>query len=354
MKYQIDPTVDFVFKLMLGSEARKSLTLHFLNAFLQGTDFLPLVDVTLMNPYNVKDIIDEKETIVDVLAKDSSGRLFQIEMQSVAFRALPERMLFTWAQLYSKQSVQGKDYKDLCSAAAIWILNDRLPVSNEAGSRDKRKQGTSAGTPLDEDYYHRFVVYDPERKVQLSTHLTLITVELPKAKRLERMSDRDRWTRFFREATALDDEKLPEYMETREMRQAMDVLKEIAQSEENLHYYHARLDFLRTQASIAGELRDLKEELQQSKTLRVRAEAHAAKVQVDWLLSEQAKQRALEREQQALAQKQQAEAEKQQALEREQQALEREQRAEAERAQAIQQVRALEALMKQLKSQELT
>ncbi|WP_182869340.1 PD-(D/E)XK nuclease family transposase [Rhodopirellula sp. JC639] len=44
----IDPTVDFVFKLLLGSPEHPVITLHFLNAIL-GEE-IEIVDVEILNP----------------------------------------------------------------------------------------------------------------------------------------------------------------------------------------------------------------------------------------------------------------------------------------------------------------
>jgi hypothetical protein len=44
MQHQIDPTVDCVFKAILGKEERKHLLIHFLNAILQRKGTARIVD----------------------------------------------------------------------------------------------------------------------------------------------------------------------------------------------------------------------------------------------------------------------------------------------------------------------
>ncbi len=56
------------------------LLIHLLNAVLQAEH--PIVEVTILNPYNEKEFEDDKLSIVDIKAKDSTGALFIIEVQT--------------------------------------------------------------------------------------------------------------------------------------------------------------------------------------------------------------------------------------------------------------------------------
>jgi hypothetical protein len=81
MKHNIDPKVDCVFKALLGKEENSNLLVHFLNAVLGAELSEPIVSVVIINPYNDKEFLDDKLTIVDVKANDQSGRIYQIEVQ---------------------------------------------------------------------------------------------------------------------------------------------------------------------------------------------------------------------------------------------------------------------------------
>ena len=58
MKHSIDPTVDCVFKAILGAEEHKNLLLHFLNNVVKPP--VPLQQVELLNPYNEKEFLSDK------------------------------------------------------------------------------------------------------------------------------------------------------------------------------------------------------------------------------------------------------------------------------------------------------
>ena len=96
MKHRIDPKIDCVFKALLGSVENRNLLVHFLNAILTSDLTTPIIEVEILNPYNDKEFLDDKLSVVDVKAKDSDGRLYQIEIQLLTYRHLPERMVYTW------------------------------------------------------------------------------------------------------------------------------------------------------------------------------------------------------------------------------------------------------------------
>jgi predicted transposase/invertase (TIGR01784 family) len=108
MKHNIDPKIDCVFKALLGKEENSNLLVHFLNAVLGDELSESIVSVVIINPYNDKEFLDDKLTIVDVKANDQSGRIFQIEIQLAYYTDLPARMIYTWGDIYCKQLQSGR------------------------------------------------------------------------------------------------------------------------------------------------------------------------------------------------------------------------------------------------------
>ena len=49
--------------------------LHFLNAVLGADLHRPIVAVEIQSPYNEKEFLDDKLTVVDVKARDATGQL---------------------------------------------------------------------------------------------------------------------------------------------------------------------------------------------------------------------------------------------------------------------------------------
>ena len=84
MRHPIDPKIDCVFKALLGAESNRRLLIHFLNAVLGADLASPVVEVEILNPYNEREFLDDKMSIVDVKARDGQQRVFQVEIQLLA------------------------------------------------------------------------------------------------------------------------------------------------------------------------------------------------------------------------------------------------------------------------------
>ncbi len=235
MKHQIDPKIDCVFKALLGAENNRNLLVHFLNAII-GSDLSASIDsVEIINPYNEKEFLEDKLSIVDVKAKDTAGTIYQIEIQLVSYTNLPERILYNWADIYSQQLQSGDHFHVLRPTYSIWLLADNL-LEN------------------DTDYIHTYKIKD-EKGRTLNNHCGIWLLELEKFNAQQIETEQQRWLRFFKEGDSLNDEAgLPDWMTTEEMRQAMNTLRQFSEKERDYHAYQARQNFLREQLTIQYEL----------------------------------------------------------------------------------------------------
>ncbi len=280
MKHAIDPKIDCVFKALLGADENRNLLVHFLNAFLIQDLREPLVWVEILNPYNDKEFLSDKLSIVDVKAKDSHDRLYQIEIQLTSYTHLPSRILYNWTDIYSQQLQSGQDYQELRPTYAIWLLAENL-------------------LNTDGDYVHHYKMRDDQGRT-FNEHGGIWLLELNKFHELRVESEAHRWLRFFKDGELLNDEALPDWMTTQEMKQAMSTLTTFSEKERQYHQYQARQEFLREQRTIQMELEEAGRAM-----LQERLE----------------KERALAEKQEAVAEKQTALVEKQEALQREAEAL---------------------------------
>ena len=124
MKHRISPTVDCVYKAISGAEENENLLIDFLNAVLAPQ--FPISDVEILNPYNEREFYSDKLTIVDVKAKDEKGTAYQIEIQLAVFSYLPERILYTWSDIYQSQLQSGEPFSELRPVISIWMLTENL------------------------------------------------------------------------------------------------------------------------------------------------------------------------------------------------------------------------------------
>ena len=81
-------------------------------------------------------------------------------------------------------------------------------------------------------------------------------------------SEEQRWLKFFKEGERLDADRLPEWMQTIEMRQAMSTLKAFSEKEHAYDAYQARQNYLRVQGSIERRQRELEQALAEERAAR--------------------------------------------------------------------------------------
>ena len=146
MAIGIDPTVDYAFKLMLGSPRHPAITLHFLNAILSPE--IQITEVEILNPILGKEDEIDKLSILDVAARDSTGRLFDIEMQTSLPAGLSQRLAYYTASLYVGQISQGDDYTVLRPAIGICVLDAILFRHSPQIHNDFRLRSRQGGFDL--------------------------------------------------------------------------------------------------------------------------------------------------------------------------------------------------------------
>ena len=83
------------------------------------------------------------------------------------------------------------------------------------------------------------------------------------AERIE--TEEQRWLKFFKDGEQLDDTALPNWMNTNEMRQAMNTLKLFSEKERDYHAYQARQNYLREQRTIQVEIEQMQQELERER-----------------------------------------------------------------------------------------
>jgi predicted transposase/invertase (TIGR01784 family) len=270
MKHQIDPTVDCVFKAILGSEENKNLLIHFLNAVLSSELQQPITSVSILNPYNDKEYLNDKLSIVDVKARDENEQLYQIEIQLAYYPSLPARIIYTWADVYSQQLQSGDEYAELKPTYSIWLLGDNVIKD-------------------DDNYLHQYKFRDDAGQL-LTGHGGIWLLELKKFHAQHINSEQERWLQFFSVGKTLNDDKgLPEWMSTQEMKQAMNTLRQFSEKEKNYFAYQARQDFIRQQNSIRFDYeRELEAAFQREQAERTEKEAALAEKQTERLEKEAA------------------------------------------------------------------
>ena len=114
---------DVAFRKIFGDENKKVILISFLNAVLNLEGKAKIVDVTLVNPFQLPRIRGEKASIIDVRAKDLMDRSFIIEMQVAEKDGFGKRIQYYICKDYSAQINIGDQYPKLKPVYFIGILD---------------------------------------------------------------------------------------------------------------------------------------------------------------------------------------------------------------------------------------
>jgi predicted transposase/invertase (TIGR01784 family) len=229
----VDPKVDYAFKKVFGSESNVAVLLNLLNAVLKPTPDRQIVALQILNPFNDKEVTDDKLSILDIKARDQEGRRYNVEMQMAASGMYPQRVLYYWASLYSRQLMEGDDYVDLQPTYSISFVNSMI-------------------FPGVLEYHLEFQLRSLQhQQLAFSQHQSMHVLELPKFRRLaEELSDaRDVWCYFLVNGINLDTEQLPTALQVPAVRQAMEALKMLTQDDLERERYESRLKAQRDRTS---------------------------------------------------------------------------------------------------------
>ncbi len=72
----LDPRNDLCFKKIFGTEKNKNILIHFLNDILRFTEINAIQEVEFLSTIMDPEVASDKQSIVDVLCKDSHGNRY--------------------------------------------------------------------------------------------------------------------------------------------------------------------------------------------------------------------------------------------------------------------------------------
>ncbi|WP_341790869.1 Rpn family recombination-promoting nuclease/putative transposase [Rickettsia endosymbiont of Gonocerus acuteangulatus] len=235
--YKVNPRVDLAFKKIFGVEENKDLLISLINSIVSEKD--QVKEVTLLNPYNPKNFLNDKLSVLDIKAKGESGKMFNIEIQITDEADYDKRALNYWAKLYAGQLKEGSRYSELNKTIGIHILNFTGINTNK--------------------YHNIFQLRENESGIKYFEDIELHTIELNKfadnAK--EELSDiikkiknaLDIWVAFLTRNDLLNKDKLPKELNSKELKKALNVLEVINLTDEEREEYENRLNWLRIETS---------------------------------------------------------------------------------------------------------
>ncbi|MEI0605890.1 Rpn family recombination-promoting nuclease/putative transposase [Brachyspira pulli] len=151
---------DYFIRYLFSHEGNENIALNFINAVFKDLDFETFNKIEILNPFNIAENYDEKESIVDIKAITESGITVLIEIQARGNEDFIKRTLYYWAYNYSSSLNRGSFYDELKPTVSINITNFIL---------------------TDEDKVHScYVLKELNNNKILTDHCQLHFVEIPK------------------------------------------------------------------------------------------------------------------------------------------------------------------------------
>lgn len=228
----LDPKADLTFKKIFAKHP--DLLISLLNSLLPLSDEEQIVEIKYLPTELVPELYGRKNTIVDVLCQDVSGRKFCVEMQMEWSNAFMQRVLFNASKLYVTQLQKNEDYSIL---KPVYSLN----LVNEISEKD-----------MPDCFIHNYrIVHDRDtKKVIEGLHFTFI--ELPKFTPHTFMEKRMSvlWLRFLTEINSNTREVPADLLECPEISKALEELKVTSFTDTELRTYDKFWDTVRTEKTL--------------------------------------------------------------------------------------------------------
>lgn len=233
----LDPRNDYVFKTLFVHGP--ALLVDLINAVRAR---MPAIEsIEILNPQIPPEAIEGKLIVLDLIARDETGRRFNVEMQVRRQPALSRRSVFYLARVMAGQLQAGEDYATLESVIGIHLLDftlfDDHPDQAFWTFELRDRQWPAVALP--------------------DSPLELNLVELPKA---DRLGQNDRtlqkalsaWVTFFEHAKEPD---IMSQIDHPPVREALSKLRKISEDELNQLRAFARERALMDQTSLVNAAR---------------------------------------------------------------------------------------------------
>ncbi len=220
------PKNDFVFKLLFGSDNKKSkeLLIHFLNDLFQVPEGQSFSNVHLQNPHLDKQHLTDKASILDIRSHIPGVGVINIEMQIENQYNMDKRTLFYCAKIITQQLNEADNYKKLRKITTINLLDYNY---------------------FDNTYYHS-IYHLTEKKTGIlyPDILQLHFIEMKKFKKLlqeDKIDKNDRLAKWI-EFISNEDDSTWEILAFRDpiIKKAVEQLEIISQNSENRWNYEIR------------------------------------------------------------------------------------------------------------------
>ena len=229
---------DYFIRYFFGLKGHEDLLLSFINAIMIDSNFATFKSVEILNPFNLSEKANNKESIVDLKAITEDGIIVIIEIQTYSTKNFFERTLYYWSKNYSSVLKKGNKYEKLRPVISINLIDDIL------FNRTDNRMHTC------------YLLKEKNSNEILTDHLQLHYVEIPKFdENADIKKELKNWILFLKSNKEEDMSQL--LKEDTIFEKAINKYNYFTDNKDLLNEYDRREAFLVYQSSI---MRDFKEE----------------------------------------------------------------------------------------------
>ncbi len=236
----VDPKVDYAFKYLFGREVGIPRLMNLIDSVLKPAPGQEIERLEIMNPFNPKESPEDKLTILDVKARDKSGRQFDVEMQMIAQRYYDKRIVYYASAFHQQQLKETQPYDVLHPTISISFIDFRM--------FDYPKQ-----------HHFHFRLLEKTELFPMTEDLEFHILQLPNFSKSadELEGGLDEWLYFLRHADKISEGQLPSALQKPLLIRAMEDLNMLTQTETEREQYQSRLKGIRDyNTNIIGREKD--------------------------------------------------------------------------------------------------
>ena len=246
-KLRLKPAVgdDLFVRYLLGKNGNENMLEDMVNAALSDFDFEEVKDLEIIDPYNLSENIDLKESIIDIKAKTKDNQTVIIEIQLCGNMDFVKRIFYYISKNIVNELKEGEDYKKLPRIISINLLNFNLDFGDEGKPHRCFKLIDTKNHDIYLDFIQMHII-EAKRFIEIIEKSTLN--ELKKNKLLT-------WMKFFTSKNLKSIEK--ELMEANPiMTKVIEEYKRFTSDDKLMRAYDARDAFLLGQKMMLSRERE--------------------------------------------------------------------------------------------------
>ena len=234
-KYNIEvkKLSDLFARYLFGRNGNEDLLENLVNATLSDFNFEEVKDLEIIDPFNLSENIDLKESIIDVKAKTKDNKTVIIEFQLCGNKNFLDRIFYYISKNIVSELKEGKDYNTIQKIISINLLDFNLNFGDEGKPHRCFKLIDTENQNISLDYIQMHII-EVERFIDILEKSTV--KELKKNKLLS-------WMKFFTSKNLdLIEKELKEANPI--MTKAIEEYKRFTSDDKLMRAYYARDAFL--------------------------------------------------------------------------------------------------------------